>query len=375
MLKHNTLTIISDTAIAKRNGESVILEAPLREIEYLSEEYEEIFWLGYSKNYNDSMRAPLASNIRLISLPQSGGRTFLKKIPIIFYMPLYLFRIFSYLKKSDVIHMRAPSVPAVLGMFCLYFLPAKKGWIKYAGTWIDKTAFTYNLQRKWLSSYNHLPATILGEFNNQKPNHYSLYNPVYTRMTLENNLNSARLKSFDNKLNIIFIGSLDSNKQPDLLLRIIINFKNNNRLGDVYFIGDGPLKSTLKNMVENEKVNNIFITGFKTREFINNIYELAHLIVLPSKSEGFPKVIAEATSFGVIPIVSDISCINQIYKDKESAFLLNNNNIELSLSTTLRSILSGKIDLLQVSQKVKDECFRFTYEIYKTSIRKIISKN
>ena len=45
--------------------------------------------------------------------------------------------------------------------------------------------------------------------------------------------------------------------------------------------------------------------------------------VLPSYSEGFPKVIAEAMNFGCIPIVSDISCIRQYIINGKNGFLIN----------------------------------------------------
>ena len=36
---------------------------------------------------------------------------------------------------------------------------------------------------------------------------------------------------------------------------------------------------------------------------------------MPSRSEGFPKVIAEAANFGCIPVVSDVSSIGQYIND------------------------------------------------------------
>ena len=65
----------------------------------------------------------------------------------------------------------------------------------------------------------------------------------------------------------------------------------------------------------------ILFHGFVNRKRLFNIFSKSHFIVLPSQSEGFPKVIAEASNFGCIPIVSNVGSISQYIKDQENGFL------------------------------------------------------
>ena len=51
--------------------------------------------------------------------------------------------------------------------------------------------------------------------------------------------------------------------------------------------------------------------GWLNREELNHINSKSHILILPTFSEGFPKVVAEAACFGCIPIVTNIAPINQ----------------------------------------------------------------
>ena len=92
-------------------------------------------------------------------------------------------------------------------------------------------------------------------------------------------------------------------------------------------------------------------------------------IILPSKSEGFPKVIGEAMNYGCIPIVSDVSCISQYIKDGINGFLIK--------PITSKEIIKN----IQLAIKLKDNekekikkynfelAEKFTYEYYKHRIK------
>jgi glycosyltransferase involved in cell wall biosynthesis len=51
------------------------------------------------------------------------------------------------------------------------------------------------------------------------------------------------------------------------------------------------------------------------------MYARAHVLVLTSESEGFPKVIAEAMAFGCIPIATAVGAIPEMLNHGECAFL------------------------------------------------------
>jgi glycosyltransferase involved in cell wall biosynthesis len=53
---------------------------------------------------------------------------------------------------------------------------------------------------------------------------------------------------------------------------------------------------------------------------VHDLLKLSHFLLLPSDSEGFPKVLAEAACYGVIPVVSSVSSIPH-YINESNGFL------------------------------------------------------
>ena len=61
---------------------------------------------------------------------------------------------------------------------------------------------------------------------------------------------------------------------------------------------------------------------FLKRKDIFTIYSNSHILILLSKSEGFPKVIMEAGVFGCVPIVSKFSSASEIIKHGTDGFIM-----------------------------------------------------
>lgn len=67
-------------------------------------------------------------------------------------------------------------------------------------------------------------------------------------------------------------------------------------------VGDGPDKDRLENEIESEKITNVKLVGFQNPQ---PYYEKASILLLTSETEGFPLVLAECMSYGVVPCVYD----------------------------------------------------------------------
>ena len=101
--------------------------------------------------------------------------------------------------------------------------------------------------------------------------------------------------------------------------------------------------------------------GQLPRERINEFYAAAHCLLLPSESEGFPKVVAEAASFGVIPIVSAVSAIPQ-YVNDGNGFLWDPNK---PFAAWFAGLPLGDRELLRrQGNSIVSMSERFTYEHY-----------
>ena len=107
----------------------------------------------------------------------------------------------------------------------------------------------------------------------------------------------------EQKLRLLSIGELNSNKNHIAIIRALGYLKNNNI---IYMIcGDGTEKEKLKLEIEKKHLEkNVFLLGY--RENIEEILVNADVFVFPSRREGLSVALQEAMAAGLPAIVSDI---------------------------------------------------------------------
>src|SRR5690606_31597289 len=89
----------------------------------------------------------------------------------------------------------------------------------------------------------------------------------------------------------------------------------------VHIIGAGAHGDLYQKTLEESGISSIY-HGTLSRKALHHMYEKCHFIVLPSQSEGFPKVISEALNYGCVPIVSNVSSIGQYICDGVQGILI-----------------------------------------------------
>lgn len=120
---------------------------------------------------------------------------------------------------------------------------------------------------------------------------------------------------------IIYMGRIDYNQKR--VYRVIDTWKE---LEDKYpnwkltIIGDGPERKNLEQQVNNLNLKHVTFEGFQSPE---HYYERASILLLTSEYEGFPLVLAECMSFGVIPIVyGSYSAVYDIIKHEQNGIIV-----------------------------------------------------
>lgn len=100
---------------------------------------------------------------------------------------------------------------------------------------------------------------------------------------------------------IIFVGRLDySQKRAFRLVEVWSQLEYLFPEWELTLVGDGPETDNLKQTAKDLELEHIHFEGFQhPRQY----YERASILILTSEFEGFPLVIAECMSFGVVPVV------------------------------------------------------------------------
>ncbi|NVK51429.1 MAG: glycosyltransferase family 4 protein [Flavobacteriaceae bacterium] len=366
------IAIISHTEHYK-NNEGIIVGwgATVKEIDKLLEVVDSITHIAplHKSNTPESVIAYTSGKIRFIPLKPSGGKGF-EKISILKNLFYNIKQIKKGIKDVDYIQFRAPTGIGIYVLPFLKFFSRKKYWVKYAGNWKDKHMPLGNRLQKWwikkILSLN-IKVTVNGKWENEKTNIIPFENPCLDKDDRSLGKLVVAAKNVNKKVNLCFVGALNKHKGVHLIIEALKNI-DSDRIGEMHFVGDGNEKKLYLKEVKQLKYKTTF-HGFLQKDRVSEIYEKSHFILLPSKSEGFPKVIGEAMNYGCIPIVSDVSCINQYVEDGINGFLLRN-PLSISLEKKIFEAMKlSNIDFINFIQYNYQLADKFTYTHYNLRIK------
>ena len=368
------LVIISHTPHYTKGGNYLGWGPTINEINHLSKLFSKIYHIAPLYDDEKCPKSSLSyhsSKIKYIPIIPGGGKSILAKIKFLLSVPSNLKTIHRICNNIDFIHLRTPTNIALYVLPYLYFYSGKLRWVKYAGNWNQKNApFSYEIQRLWLKkNLQRSFVTINGTWPNQKPHILSFENPCVTEIELNKTKNIIRKKKYNKKLNLCFVGRLEKEKGVSLLISALEKIKDKSFINTVYIVGEGPALND--NCYRASKINDVSIIfkGPISRMELNQIYEMSHIIIHPSLSEGFPKVLAEAAAYGCVPIVSKVGSIGQ-YINKRNGILLNN----ISSDAIITALISLEKNRKELQKKAFESYYlskKFTYERYNRRILRL----
>lgn len=335
------------------------------------------------------------SNLDLLSL-KGVFKTFFK-------LPAILITIILAMNRAEHLHLRCPGNIGLLACICQIFFPKKLKTAKYAGNWDPsaKQPWSYNLQ-KWILSNTvltrNMQVLVYGNWPHQTENIKSFFTASFSEKEIDN----CKGKSSDGEFAFIFSGNLVSGKNPLKAIKLVqqikitneLNFKGPGVILDIY--GDGPKRKMLENYcMENDLESLVQFWGNRTLEELKYAYNKAHFIILPSKSEGWPKAIAEGMFFGCIPIVTAVSCIpwmlaadsnttNEVNKPvniTDRGILIRDfNKRRAKTQLLIESTAERVIELMnrpkereEISSRAKTWSQQYTLEKFENSIKEILA--
>jgi glycosyltransferase involved in cell wall biosynthesis len=360
------LLVISDTKGQYRNGNWYIFNAVAKELDFISELFESITIIlsDYSNDDVDRSLILLDSKVKVIALPKIGGNTLVSKIKTVMILPLYGFQIIKNIFLNESVHLRGPNTVTLLTMFILPFFQFKNVWFKYATNWNNAMSSANYKFQKWILTNVLVKSnvTINGFWANLPPHVFPFENPCLTELQVFDGEQTIKSKQFDTPFDLVFIGRIDSAKGVDILIDFIGKI-NNNAIGFFHVIGEGVLKSEFKKVLNAQGISNKFYGNLSQVELFD-ILKKSHCILLPSKSEGFPKVLAEAMNFGCIPIASNVGSISHYIQNGFSGIIMKDIS-ERGLNEAWLHFLNLKSEIkLGMTQNGFEVSQKFTFEKY-----------
>lgn len=275
-------------------------------------------------------------NIGLRPQPETGGDNWWDKVWQVVQLPRLVWSLSRAIFEADAVHVRCPSNLGLLGVV-LAPLFKRLRVAKYAGQWggSEPLRLVNRLQRALLRSHWWgSPVTVYGQW----PGEPAHVHPFFTSMmTVEQVRQAAQIakqrsdfcsrnrcesegdvRGTPNRdetagfartqesgtiipLRVLYCGRLTRSKRIDELLGAVPLLTRRGISVRVAVLGDGPDRDRLAGIVaDRELKDRVEFVGGLPFEEVMRWYAWAHCLVLPSTSEGWPKVLAEAMCHGVV---------------------------------------------------------------------------
>ena len=296
----------------------------------------------------------------------------LKAIPLAF---VALVKIFKAMKQADHIHLRCPGNIALLACLVQILFPNKQKTAKYAGNWDPKSQqpWSYRLQ-KWILSNTFLTRNmqvlVYGEWEGSTNNVKSFFTATYSEEEVQKSTSEIRSLS-DEVIRFLFVGTLSKGKQPLYVIQLVEELYKRGERVILELYGEGVLRKDLEHYIAQNNLETIVtLKGNQTKETVLKGYQNSHFLILPSKSEGWPKVVAEAMFWGCVPIASPVSCV---------PFMMGNGSRGIVLKEQLHNDVSQIMNVLNNQEVYKKMALdgqtwsrQFTTDKFETEISKLL---
>lgn len=282
--------------------------------------------------------------------------------------------IFKAMYQADHIHLRCPGNIGLIGCIIQILFPLKPKTAKYAGNWNPKAKqpWSYRLQ-EWLLSNpfltRNMQVLVYGEWEGSSKN----IHPFFTATYWETEKAPLKPLNFANSIRFVFVGTLSKGKRPIYAIALVEALSKRGYTVQLELYGEGKERIVLEDYIEKNHLKSfIELKGNQSKEIIKSAYQNSHFVLLPSKSEGWPKAIAEGMFWGCVPLATSISCV---------PFMLDYGNRGVILTTEVEqdvqqviAILSDEIDYFEKRKKASDWSRHYTLDIFEQEIKKMIIK-
>ena len=279
--------------------------------------------------------------------------------------------LFRGMQWADHIHLRCPGNVGLLGCFVQIFYPQKKKTAKYAGNWDwkSKQPWSYRLQQRILRNTfltRNMTVLVYGEWPDRTENIL----PFFTASYSEKNKTKVLKPEMTDCVRLAFVGILSVNKSPLTSLEVLKTLKEKGISAHLTYCGDGPEKKLISEKVTEWGLgNDVEILGNVSSERVSEVLGKSHFLVFISKSEGWPKAVAEAMWWGCIPITTAVSCVPQMLGGNRRGYLVENNPEEIAI--IIQDCLKHQDRVSEMQENEMAWARQYTLERFDNEIREL----
>jgi glycosyltransferase involved in cell wall biosynthesis len=365
--------IITHVPHIKENSKLYAYAPYVREMNLWIDNVDEVLLVAPTADLQpNAIHLPYEKEVRLMEIPVFNAIGLKAKISALFKMPKLIAVIYKAMREADHIHLRCPGNVGLLGCFVQILFPKTPKTAKYAGNWDPKSKqpFSYKIQRWILSNTfltKNMQVLVYGNWFDQTKN----IRPFFTATYREQDKKSVTLRTLEGKIKLLFAGTLAEGKRPLYAVQLTEKLLRKEFDVELELFGDGQERNILQEYIaKNNLENSIFLRGNQTKENLQLAYEKSHFLLLPSKSEGWPKVVAEAMFWGCVPVSSRVSCVPDML-DYGTRGVLLEMNLEQD-SENIAALLKAPKEYKNKAEKAMLWSGRYTLDYFESEIKSFL---
>ena len=327
------------------------------------------FFIGDATAIDNSYVHP---KIEFISVSNFDILSLKSTLRTIFKLPGLLMVIFKAMQSADHIHLRCPGNIGLLACLVQVFFPKKTKTAKYAGNWDPKSKqpLTYKLQQWILNNTfltRNMQVLVYGEWKGMSHN----IKPFFTASYTTHDIVPVAQKSLNEIVDFVFVGALVQGKHPLYAIQLVENLHQKGYAVRLNLYGDGVEREMLEDYIAMHTLEKIVsLQGNQTQDVVKKAYQSSHFVILPSDSEGWPKVIAEGMFWGCVPLATSVSCVPFMLDYGKRGVLLGM-NLEID-SDKIEAILKDQTDFDAKKNKAAEWSRMFTLDVFEEAIKELI---
>lgn len=312
-------------------------------------------------------------DVRVVPQLEVGGTTVASKLRLVAALPATVWRLARALRGADAVHVRCPGNLGLLGAVLAPLL-VRRRVAKYAGQWsgFPGEEWTVRLQRAILRSRWWGAPVLAYTGSSGEPAHVV---PFFS--TAVSGEQVAAIAPRDGRapgddLRVLFVGRLSRNKNVHLLLGALATLRAEGVAVRGTVVGDGAERAPLERLAAELGLGPaVEFAGAVGVDDVLAHYRRADVLVLPSTTEGWPKVLVEAMTFGLVCIGPDCGVVPTILAGGRGLVLpaLTAD----ALAATLRSVVEHREELAAAGASAATWARRYTLEGFAVSLRDVLA--
>jgi glycosyltransferase involved in cell wall biosynthesis len=309
--------------------------------------------------------------VQFISVPNFNILDFWQSLRAVFVVPIIFLRCCYTMYHADHIHLRCPGNISLVACVAQIFFPRKKKSTKYAGNWDpdSKQPWSYRLQQAILRNTiltRNMQVLVYGEW----PNETSNIHPFISATYYEREKVPFKKRDYNKSLQFVFAGALVVGKRPLLTIQIIEALNNKGISSVLHLFGDGPLMPELQAYLKDHQLESkIILYGNRDKSEVKAALMNAHFNILPSKSEGWPKAVAEGMFFGCIPVATSVSCVAWMLGEGTRGILIES-DLEQAVSKIIETLTHQDLDAM--AKAALDWSQQYTFDRLEADIKAVL---